>query len=283
MTSAILLISCDDKPGLVAQITTFIHKHNGNILDLHQHVDKQASVFFMRVAWDLTDFKLTREEITKQFQTIAWQHRMTWRLHFSDEPQRVAIFVSKHAHCLYDILARWQSGDFAMQIPLIISNHPDMQTAADAFGIPYHHLPMNKQNKAEQEKKQLALLEENDIDLVILARYMQILSADFVDHYANRIINVHHSFLPAFPGARPYQQAYDRGVKIFGATSHYVTAQLDQGPIIAQDVTHADHRDAVKDLIRKGRDLENTVLARAVYNHLQHRVLVHGNKTVVFD
>ncbi len=283
MTSAILLISCDDKPGLVAQVTTFIHKHDGNILDLHQHVDRQANVFFMRVAWDLTEFQIPRDDIAQQFQQIAWEHRMTWRLHFSDERQRVALFVSKHSHCLYDILARWQSGEYNVDIPLIISNHPDMQPAADAFGIPYHHLPITKKNKAEQEAKQLDLLAEHDIDLIVLARYMQILTADFVDHYTNRIINIHHSSLPAFAGAKPYQQAYDRGVKVFGATSHYVTAKLDQGPIIAQDIAKADHRDSVKDLIRKGRDLEKTVLARAVYNHLQHRVLVYGNKTVVFD
>jgi formyltetrahydrofolate deformylase len=283
MTSAILLISCPDQPGLVAKVTDYVFRHAGNILDLHQHVDGQKGIFFMRVEWDLEAFDIPRDEITATFQPLADEHSMTWRLHFSDQTLRMGLFVSKHSHCLYDLLARWQSGEFNVEIPLIISNHPDMGSAAEAFGIPYYHLPVNKANKAEQEARQLELLSEHNVDFVVLARYMQILSGGFVSQYPNRVINIHHSFLPAFPGAKPYQQAYNRGVKIIGATSHYVTAELDAGPIIEQDVARADHRDSVKDLIRKGRDLEKTVLARAVYHHLQHRILVYGNKTVVFS
>lgn len=283
MSSAILLIACDDKPGLVASVTNFILKHNGNILDLHQHVDRDANMFFMRVAWDTANSTLPNDKIAETFQPIAWEHRMAWRLQFSDEVQRMAIFVSKHAHCLYDLLARWQSGEFTVEIPLIISNHPNMEVAAKSFNIPYYHLPVNKANKPEQEQKQIELLAEHNVDFVVLARYMQILTGDFISHYPNRVINIHHSSLPAFAGAKPYHRAYERGVKVIGATSHYVTEELDAGPIIEQDISRIDHRDSIADLIRKGRDLEKTVLARAVYSHLQHRILVHGNKTVVFN
>jgi len=282
MTSAILLISCPDQPGLVAKVTDFIYQNNGNILDLRQHVDNQRGIFFMRVEWSLDGFQIERGAVDGAFTPLAEAHDMTWRIHFSDEKLRMALFVSKHGHCLYDVLARWQSGEFDVDIPLIISNHPHMEPAAKAFGIPYHVIPVKKAIKPEAETKQLELLKEHRIDFVVLARYMQILSADFVSHYPNRIINIHHSFLPAFPGAKPYHQAYERGVKIIGATSHFVTAELDAGPIIEQGVRETDHRDSVSDLIRKGRDLEKTVLARAVYNHFQHRILVYGNKTVVF-
>lgn len=282
-TSAILLISCPDQPGIVAKVTRFIFEQHGNVLDLQQHVDQQNSVFFMRVEWDLDGFALARDAIAAAFTPLADAHQMAWRLRFSDEKLRMAIFVSKHAHCLYDVLARWQSGEFSVEIPLIISNHEDMRPAAQAFGIPYHAFEVNKANKLAIEQEQLALLAAHQVDFIILARYMQILSADFVAHYPNRIINVHHSSLPAFPGAKPYQQAFNRGVKIIGATSHYVTSDLDEGPIIAQNITRVNHRDSVQDLIRKGKDLENIVLANAVYNHIQHRILVHENKTVVFD
>ena len=283
MPSAILLISSPDQPGLVAAVTAFIYKYQGNILDLQQHVDSQENVFFMRVEWDLEGFKLERDTIIGAFQPIAEQYNMTWSINFSDERLRMAIFVSKHAHCLYDLLARWQSGELPVDIPLIVSNHPNMEKAAEAFGIPYFHLPVNKDNKGEQEIAQLNLLAQHKIDFVVLARYMQILTEKFVADYPERIINIHHSSLPAFPGARPYHRAFARGVKLIGATSHYVTADLDEGPIIAQNVAQVDHRNSVQDLIRKGRDLEKIVLARAVYLHVQHRILTYNNKTVIFS
>jgi formyltetrahydrofolate deformylase len=282
MASAILLISCPDQPGLVAKVTAFLYEHHGNILDLHQHVDRKDNIFFMRTAWDLDSFDIPPDDIATAFEPIANQHNMTWDLHFSNEKLKMAIFVSKHAHCLYDLLARWQSGEFVVDIPLIISNHPDQESAADAFDIPYYHLPITKATKQEQEAAQLNLLAQHQVDFVVLARYMQVLTADFVSYYPNRIINIHHSFLPAFAGAKPYHRAHERGVKIIGATTHYVTAELDGGPIIAQNVANTDHQDAISDLIRKGRDLEKTVLARGVYLHLQHRILVYNNKTIVF-
>lgn len=282
MDSAILLISSPDRRGLVAAITDFIFRRNGNILHLDQHVDTERNTFFMRVQWDLTDFEISKSKIAPAFAPLAEQYHMDWRLHFSDERQRMAIFVSKEDHCLYDLLYRWQSGEWCVDIPLIISNHPTLEHIAQKFGIPFHVFTITKENKAEQERTQLDLLKTQQVDLIILARYMQILTADFIAHYPNRIINIHHSFLPAFPGARPYHQAYERGVKIIGATSHYVTAELDAGPIIEQDVARVDHRDSVSEMIRKGKDLEKTVLARAIWAHLGHRILVYQNKTVVF-
>lgn len=282
MPSAILLISCADQPGLVAAVTRFVFEHRGNILDLEQHVDRQENVFFMRVEWDLEGFTQDREAIVPLFEPIAARYGMRWTLHFSDEKLRMAIFVSKHGHCLYDLLARWQSRELEVEIPLIVSNHPDMEAAAIAFDVPYFHLPVTKDTKAEQEVAQLNLLAEHQIDFVVLARYMQVLTGNFVADYPNRIINIHHSSLPAFAGAKPYHRAFARGVKLIGATSHYVTTELDEGPIIAQNVAEVDHRNSVQDLIRKGRDLEKTVLARAVYLHSQHRILTYNNKTVVF-
>ncbi|HEU4391939.1 MAG TPA: formyltetrahydrofolate deformylase, partial [Blastocatellia bacterium] len=235
--SAILLIHCPDRRGLVASVTQFIHENNGNILHLDQHVDSQKQVFFMRVEWDLEGFKVPVESIGGAFQDlIAGRYQMQWKLHFSDEVPRLAIFVSKLSHCLYDILSRCQSGEWKVEIPLIISNHADLEHVARTFGIEYRVFPVNQTNKQEQEQKQLALLEQHRVELVVLARYMQIVSHEFVSCYPNRIINIHHSFLPAFPGARPYHSAYERGVKIIGATSHFVTADLDAGPIIEQDV-----------------------------------------------
>lgn len=280
--SAILLISCPDRRGLVATITDFIFRRNGNILHLDQHVDVQQNIFFMRVEWSLENFETPRENISAHFTPIAEQYKMHWRLHFSDERQRMAIFVSKQDHCLYDILSRWQAGDLETDIPLIISNHPDLESVARNFGIAYHTFNINKANKLEQEQAQIRLMNEQKIDFVILARYMQILSADFNAAFANRIINIHHSFLPAFPGAKPYHQAYERGVKIIGATSHFVTPELDAGPIIEQDVARVDHRDSVQEMVRKGKDLEKTVLSRAIWYYLDHRILVYNNKTVVF-
>lgn len=280
--SAVLLISCPDRKGLVASITNFIFQNTGNILHLDQHVDAQQNVFFMRVEWDLNGFGLAKEDVFTAFQPIAAEYNMDWRLHFSDEIQRMAIFVSKQDHCLYDILARWQSGEFRVEIPLIISNHPDLGHIAQKFDIPYHVFQVNNDNKDRQEATQLALLREHNVDFVILARYMQILTPGFIDAYPDRIINIHHSFLPAFPGARPYHQAYERGVKIIGATSHLVTPELDAGPIIEQDVVRVDHRDSISEMIRKGKDLERTVLARAVWYYLHYRILIYSNKTVVF-
>ena len=282
--SAILLIHCPDQIGLVAAVTDFIQKNSGNILQLDQHVDGRQNVFFMRLEWDLTGFAIPREKIADFFKVlIGDKYGMTWELHFSDVRPRMAIFVSKLSHCLYDILARWHAAEWPVEIPLIISNHPDLQPVAERFGIDFHHIPISKETKAVQEAKELALLTEYEIDFVVLARYMQILSADFITHYPHRIINIHHSFLPAFAGARPYHSAYKRGVKIIGATSHYVTAVLDAGPIIEQDVVRVSHRHTIEDMVRKGRDLEKVVLSRAIHHHLRQRVLVYGNRTLVFS
>lgn len=280
--SATLLISCPDRKGLVAAVTDFISRHDGNILHLDQHVDAQENVFFMRVEWDLTHFQINRDEVALRFNEIATQLDMTWQLHFSDQIPRMAIFVSKESHCLYDILYRHQSGEWAVDIAVIISNHPDMGELAAKFGIPYRVVPVSKDTKPQAEAAQLALLDEFKIDFVVLARYMQIISENFVSHYPNRIINIHHSFLPAFAGAKPYHRAHGRGVKIIGASSHYVTAELDAGPIIEQDIMRVNHRDSVEDLVRKGKDVEKLVLSRAVRYHLNHQVLVYNNKTVIF-
>lgn len=280
--SATVLISCPDRKGLVAAVTDFISRNNGNILQLDQHVDAQENVFFMRVEWDLATFQIPREDIAARFSEIATPFQMTWELHFSDQIPRMAIFVSKEAHCLYDILYRHQSGEWHVDIPVIISNHPDMGDLAAKFGIPYRVVPVSKDTKAEAEQAQLALLDEFKPDFIVLARYMQIISENFVSHFPNRIINIHHSFLPAFAGAKPYHRAHGRGVKIIGASSHYVTAELDAGPIIEQDIMRVNHRDSVEDLVRKGKDVEKLVLSRAIRYHLNHQVLVYNNKTVIF-
>ena len=282
--SATLLVHCPDQKGIVISITEFIFKNGGNILYLDQHVDTERQVFFMRIEWDLHDFIITDRKIGEYFETlVAKRFSMNWRLHFSDEVPRMALFVSKQPHCFYDILARYEAGEWQLEIPLIISNHTDMQIAAGRLGIDYVHLPVTRDNRAVQEQKQLELLQKYRIDFIVLARYMQVLSDGFIGNYPDRIINIHHSFLPAFPGARPYHSAHDRGVKIIGATSHYATAELDAGPIIEQDVVRVSHEDSVEDMIRKGRDLEKMVLARAVWHHLHHNVLVYGNRTVVFE
>ncbi|MEX0730397.1 MAG: formyltetrahydrofolate deformylase [Aquisalimonadaceae bacterium] len=281
--SAILLIHCADQRGLIAAVTDFISRHQGNILDLDQHVDASRGVFFMRVEWDLTHFEIPREAIGERFElTIAGVFGMRWRLHFSDEIPRMAIFCSRLSHCLYDLLARCNFGEWRVEVPLIISNHEDLRPVAESFGVPFHVLPVTPQTKSEAEARQRELLQTHDVDFVVLARYMQILSADFISRYPERIINIHHSFLPAFAGARPYHAAHDRGVKIIGATSHYVTTELDAGPIIEQDVARVTHKDSVEDLVRRGRDLEKVVLARAVWKHLERKVLSYDNRTVVF-
>jgi formyltetrahydrofolate deformylase len=282
LESATLLISCPDRQGLVATITDFIARHDGNILHLDQHVDAQENVFFMRVEWDLERFTIAKMAIRDAFQPIAERLEMTWDVRFSSAIPRMAVFVSKEAHCLYEILSRYQSGEWRVEVPLIVSNHPDLGPVAQKFGIPFEVFPVNKDNKPEQEQAQIKLLREQHIDLVVLARYMQILSADFVAAFPHKIINIHHSFLPAFAGAKPYHAAFSRGVKIIGATSHYVTADLDAGPIIEQDTVRVNHKDSVEDLVRKGKDTEKLVLSRAIRYHLQNQILIYGNKTVVF-
>lgn len=281
---AIILISCEDRRGIISAVTDFISENNGNILDLDEHVDPTDRIFFMRVAWDLTSFTLPREDILHIFQsTIADKYQMDWVLHFSSKIPRMAIFVSKLSHCLYDILGRYQSGEWEVEIPLIISNHEKLRDVAERYQIRFEYFPITKDSKVQQEGQQIALLQELDIDFIVLARYMQILTGSFVRTFKNRIINIHHSFLPAFPGARPYHSAHDRGVKIIGASSHYVTEELDAGPIIDQDVVRISHKNDIDELIRKGKDMEKIVLSRAIYLHLQHKILVYQNRTIIFD
>lgn len=282
--SATLLIHCEDKKGIIAAVTEFIQKHNGNIIYLDQHVNKEEGVFFMRIEWELCNFNIPLQKIGTTFkESLAKKFNMNWRLHYSDEVQKMAIFVSKLSHCLYDILSRCQSGEWSLEVPLIISNHETLRPVAEQFGIEYYCFPVNSENKREQEKKELALLLKNRIDFIVLARYMQVLTPDFIKHYPEKIINIHHSFLPAFPGAKPYHSAHKRGVKIIGATSHYATIDLDEGPIIEQDVVRVSHLDSVKDLIRKGRDLEKIVLSRSVLSHYQNKTLIYKNRTIVFE
>jgi formyltetrahydrofolate deformylase len=281
--SAILLIHCLDSKGIVSTVSEFIFKNNGNITFLDQHVDSERQLFFMRIAWELDNFIIPDDKIGEYFDTlIAKKYDMQWQLHFSHEVPRMALFVSKQSHCLYDILSRWKSQEIEVEIPLIISNHSDLEPVARQFGIDFHLFPIASDNKAQQEAAQLQLLAEQKIEFIVLARYMQVLSSDFIRHYKNRIINIHHSFLPAFPGAKPYHSAFERGVKVIGATSHYVTEELDAGPIIAQDIIRVSHADSVEDLVRKGRDLEKVILSRSIWHHLQRQILVYQNRTVVF-
>ncbi|MDU1904214.1 MAG: formyltetrahydrofolate deformylase [Dysgonomonas sp.] len=283
-TRAIILIYSPDQPGLVAAITDFIHVNGGNIINLEQHVDRQEGTFFMRIEWDLANFLIPKEKIGEYFQTMyANKYSMTFRLYFNDYIPKMAVFVSKMSHCLFDILARYTAGEWKVEIPLIISNHEDLRWVAEKFGIEYHVLKVTKENKQEIETEQKELLEEKGIDFIVLARYMQILTDEFIQSYPNKIINIHHSFLPAFIGAKPYHAAYERGVKIIGATSHYVTTELDAGPIIEQDITRISHRDSVQDLVRKGQDLEKIVLSHAIEYHINRRVLVYKNKTILFS
>ena len=282
--TAILLIYCPDKQGILAAVTEFLNENRGNIIYLDQHVDHEEGLFYMRVEWELEKFAIPREKISDYFETlIARKFAMKYALHFSDKKPRMAVFVSKMSHCLFDILSRYTAGDWETEIPLIISNHDLLRPVAQRFGIDFVVLEKNNSNKAEQEKHEIEILEHYEIDFVVLARYMQVLSNQFVANYPNRIINIHHSFLPAFAGAKPYHAAHERGVKIIGATSHYVTADLDAGPIITQDIVRISHIDNVDSLIRKGRDLEKIVLSEAVYKHLQRKILVYNNRTVVFN
>ncbi len=282
--TAILLMHCPDRPGLVAGLTDLINANGGNILHLDQWVDNGENMFFMRIEWDLTRFRIPRGEIDGWFEMrFGSPFGVHHNLYFSDEKPRLAIFVSKMPHCLYDMLARHAAGEWQVEIPLVVSNHPDLQPVAERFGIEFRHFPITPQNKAQQEEAERALLAEYDIDTVVLARYMQVLSDDFIRRYSRPIVNIHHSFLPAFMGAKPYHAAHARGVKLIGATSHFVTAELDQGPIIEQDVVHITHKDTVERLVRKGQDLEKIVLSRAVAKLIDHKVLAYGNRTVVFD
>jgi len=284
MNTAILLIHCPDDKGIVLSITDFIFKNKGNIVDLDQHVDGERKIFFMRVEWSISDFSIPKDKIGEYFDTlVGHKYQMRWELHYRTEKPKMALMVSKMDHCFNDILSRYKSGEWNVEIPLIISNHRDLEEVANRFDIPFHYTPIGKDNKQVQEEKQLKLLAENQIDFVVLARYMQILSGNFIDHYPNNIINIHHSFLPAFPGAKPYHSAYARGVKIIGATSHFVTTELDAGPIIEQGVAHISHKDRVKDLIRKGRDIEKIVLSKAIWNHINKRILSYNNRTVIFE
>ncbi len=281
--TAILLLSCKDRIGLVSRIAHFVFERGGNIIDLDEHVDMDEKYFFVRIAWDMKNFSIPATEVVEAFTPLAKEFNATWRINFTGKNLRVGIFVSKFDHCLREILWRQRLGEFNIDIPLIISNHEDLKPLAEQYGIPYFVFPVTEENKHEQEKNELALLKENKIDTIILARYMQILTTQIVDKYKNQVINIHHSFLPAFIGSNPYKQAYERGVKIIGATSHYVTKELDDGPIIEQDIIRISHKDTVKDLIRKGRDLERLILARTLYFHSEHRILVHGKKTIIFE
>lgn len=282
--SAVLLMHCPDQPGIIAVITEFINTNGGNIIYLDQYVDRVNGVFYMRVVWDLDKFIIPKDKINDYFNTLyAQRYDMVYRISFTDKPQRMALFVSKMSHCLYDILARYTAGDWEVEIPLIVSNHPDLKAVGEQFNIPFEVISVNKENKAEQEAKEFELLDKYNIDFIVLARYMQILSDNFIKRYPNKIINIHHSFLPAFVGAKPYHAAYERGVKLIGATSHYVTTELDAGPIIEQDIVRITHKDTVQDLVHKGRDLEKIVLSRAVEKHIQRKILAYDNKTVVFS
>ena len=281
--TATLLITCPDQKGIVAAIADFLYRHNANILHSDQHQDAESNLFLMRVEWDLSGAAIQADDFSQHFDPIAERFQMQWQLKLSQKRTRVAIMVSQYDHCLADLLHRHQGGELACEIPLIISNHRDTERLAGFYGIPFHHIEVTKDAKAEAEARQFALFDQYQIDLIVLARYMQILSPDFVQRYPRRIINIHHSFLPAFIGARPYHRAYERGVKLIGATSHYVTEVLDEGPIIEQDIARISHRDQVEDLIQKGRDLERIVLSRAVRWHIENRILPYANKTVIFD
>jgi len=280
-STAVVLIICPDRKGLVAGVAGLLYRYGANIVHADQHQDHDAGLFFMRVEWSLDGFDL--EAFGTEFQVLAAEMQMAWHLELMEDRPRVAVFVSQYQHCLADILHRHQVGELRCDIPLIVSNHPDAEPLVRFHGIPFHHIPVSASTRDEAERAQLALLERDQVSVVVLARYMQILSPAFVRHFPSRIINVHHSFLPAFVGARPYHAAFERGVKLVGATSHYVTAQLDDGPIIEQDVARISHRDQVQDIVEKGRDLERMVLSRALKWHLERRVLCYGNKTVVFD
>ncbi len=275
---------CPDQAGIITVITGFINENGGNIVYLDQYVDRNNGIFYMRIEWELDNFIIPKEKISDYFNTLyAQRYNMSFHISFTERVQRMAIFVSKMSHCIYDLLARYTAGEWDVEIPLIISNHPDLSIIGQQFNIPFEVISITKDNKAEQEAKEFELLERYNIDFIVLARYMQVLSEDFIARYPNRIINIHHSFLPAFIGAKPYHQAYERGVKLIGATSHYVTAELDAGPIIEQDIARISHKDSPAELVHKGRDLEKIVLSRAVEKHIQRKILTYKNKTIIFN
>ena len=284
MKTAKLLLYCPDRPGILAEVTDFITVNKGNIIYLDQHVDHVENIFFMRIEWELKDFLIPQEKIEDYFETLyAQKYGMYFRLYFSDVKPRMAIFVSKMSHCLFDLLARYTAGEWNVEVSLIISNHPDLQHVAERFGIPFYLFPITKENKQEQERREMEVLAKHKVNFIVLARYMQVVSEHLINAYPNRIINIHHSFLPAFVGAKPYHAAFERGVKIIGVTSHYVTTELDAGPIIEQDVVRISHKDTVNDLVNKGKDLEKIVLSRAVQKHIERKVLTYKNKTVIFS
>ena len=285
-STAILLLHCPDQPGIITEVTKFITDNQGNIVYLDQYVDKQDGMFFMRIEWDLSNFTIPKDKILEYINTLyAQRYNMVCNLYFSDQKPRMAIFVSKMSHCLYDLLARWKAGEYDVEIPCIVSNHEDLRYVAEQFDIPYYVWSIKKDhsNKAEVEQAELELLREKGVTFIVLARYMQIISDEMIESYPNHIINIHHSFLPAFVGAKPYHQAWERGVKIIGATSHYVTAELDAGPIIEQDVTRITHKDTPESLVLKGKDLEKIVLSRAVRKHIERKILTYHNKSIIFN
>lgn len=281
--SAVLLISCPDRPGIMAETFGFLARHQGNVLQADNFGDPERNAFLMRVEWDLQHFDINMGDFSAHFARVAERFQMQWRVALSSHRPRMAILSSREDHCLADLLHRHQVGEMACEVPLVISNHPEAQPLAKFYGVEFHHVPMDKDNKPEAEARMLELLHSRNIDFIVLARFMQILSNAFIDQYPNRIINIHHSFLPAFVGAKPYHRAFERGVKLVGATAHYVTEDLDEGPIIEQDTMRVSHRDTLEMLLRKGRDLEKVVLSRAVRWHVENRILLYGNKTTVFD
>ena len=284
MISITLIIQCPDQKGIIAEVTQFIYRYKGNILYIDQYVDRENKAFFMRLESEFNgDLKAIAQFQQAFADSPATKYDMTWSLYHQKKKPRMALFVSKYDHCLYDLLGRFRSGELKVEIPFILSNHSDLRSIAESFRIPFNHIPVNEETKAKAEKQQLELLKKNNVSFIVLARYMQILSSNFIDKYPNNIINIHHSFLPAFPGAKPYHSAFERGVKIIGATSHYVTEDLDAGPIIEQDVVHVSHTHSISQLLAKGRDLEKIVLSRAVKNHISHKVMVYRNKTIVFS
>ena len=283
MANAVLLIECEDQQGIVSSITEFIYSNQGNIIDLDQYTDHDNSHFLMRLEWSLDSFTIQREKIAEYFETlIGKKFSIRFNLYFTDERPKMGLFVTKLSHCLFDILGRWQSGELEIEIPVVISNHENLRSTVERFDIPFEYIPITNENKVEQEQKQLEVLSNYDVDFVVLARYMQIISPNFIRRFSNKIINIHHSFLPAFVGAKPYHAAFERGVKIIGATAHYVTDSLDAGPIIDQDIARVSHRDSVQNLVNIGQDIEKLVLAKAINLHVKRKVLVVGNKTIVF-
>jgi len=284
MRNITILIHCEDQKGIIAAVTNFILKVEGNITYIDQHVDVDQNVFFMRLECELMNENWNVESIKLDFQqTIANNFKMIWELYNKDKKPKMALFVSKYEHCLFDILGRYSAGELPLEIPLIISNHQDLKPIADRFSIPFFHVPFTKENKVEGEKKHIELLQQHEVDFVVLARYMQIITPNLISLFKNKIINIHHSFLPAFPGAKPYHSAFKRGVKIIGATSHYVTEELDEGPIIEQDITRVLHSHSIEDFIMKGKDLERIVLSRAIKLHAERKTMVYSNKTVIFS